>query len=107
MVTWKAWWGSLQPSMRSLSRTSKLPRAIGPDDNWEELQKGGINGFFTVVASLSWWFAELKTDPQRKDFEAASDVLWAQQQVIAHLCGVNSSADRVVSRQSKRVGHAN
>jgi hypothetical protein len=84
--TWKAWWKSLQPSLRATARFSKLPRAIGPDDDWESLQKGGINGFFTVVASLSWWFAEVKSDTQKKDFNnTVSDVLWAQEQVIASL----------------------
>jgi hypothetical protein len=52
--TWKSWWKSLQPSLRAITRFSKLPRVIEPDNNWEGLHKGGINGFFTIVASLLW-----------------------------------------------------
>jgi hypothetical protein len=90
-LAWKAWWKSLQPSTRVSSR-SKLQRKIGPDDSWESLQKNGINGFFTIVASLSWWFAEAKTDAQIKDFNYfAADILWAQEQIISKLCGLSET----------------
>jgi hypothetical protein len=85
--TWAKWWGSLQPKSRVL-RGKPLQRSVDADEGWGELMKGSINGFFTVVMSLAWWWQGVKSAPQRKVwFEAVDDVRWVQDQMIMKLHG--------------------
>jgi len=85
MTLWKKWWVSLQPSSRG-QHGRKLRRVVNEDEEWEELQKGSINGFFTVVISLSWWLTAATTPAHHKAFlEVVEDVSWVQDQIIAKL----------------------
>jgi len=84
-MSWKAWWLSLQPDSR-VQQGSKLRRVHVTGEKWEKLSKGGINGFFNIVVSLSWWWAAVKSSAQRKVFmEMLEDVSWVQDQVISSL----------------------
>jgi hypothetical protein len=77
---WKTWWVGLQPESRN---KGKLHRIVGPDESWEKLLKGGINGFFTVVVSLGWWWLAVKTPVQRKAWmNMAEDILWVLEQMV-------------------------
>ena len=79
---------SLQPESRIQRGKTPLLRSAGIDEGWEDLMKGGINGFFNVVVSLIWWFQAVKTAPQRKVFtEMMEDVLWVLGQMIGKLQG--------------------
>ena len=85
IMSWKAWWLSLQPDSR-VQQGSKLRQVHVTGEKWEKLSKGGINGFFNIVVSLSWWWAAVKSSAQRKVFmEMLEDVSWVQDQVISSL----------------------
>jgi hypothetical protein len=82
-TVWKRWWAKLQPESR---QGRKLLRVVNVGEEWESLEKGGINGFFNVVASLSWWVVMLNTSAERKVFaEVASDVSWVLDKMIKNL----------------------
>lgn len=52
-------------------------------ETWAETKKGGLNGFYNVVVSLSWWMTAVKTDPERAEFDAAlADALWVLNQMV-------------------------
>ena len=85
VTLWRKWWISLQPSSQ-VKQGRKLCQAVDDHEEWEELQKGSINGFFTVIISLSWWLTAAKTAAQHKIFlEVVEDVSWVQDQIIARL----------------------
>jgi hypothetical protein len=89
VIAWKKWWMSLQPASRIQRGKTPLLRSMEIDEGWEDLMKGGINGFFNVVVSLVWWFQAIKTAAQRKVFtDMMEDVLWVTGQMISKLQGV-------------------
>ncbi|EIW58984.1 uncharacterized protein TRAVEDRAFT_94514, partial [Trametes versicolor FP-101664 SS1] len=55
-VSWKRWWVSLQPSLRTNDEAWPLPRSepVNPSD-WDIVARGGCNGLFLVVLTLAWW----------------------------------------------------
>jgi hypothetical protein len=54
-------------------------------ETWSEIRKGGINGFYNVVASLGWWLQATKTDQEVAEFNAMlKDVLWVSEQMIQY-----------------------
>jgi hypothetical protein len=74
VAAWKKWWISLQPESR---QQRKLIRSVEAGEKWEELRKGSINGFFTVVISLVWWYAAIRNPAQSKVHrEMVEDVSW-------------------------------
>jgi hypothetical protein len=74
VAAWKTWWISLQPDSR---QKRKLLRVVDAGEKWEELRKGSINGFFSVIISLVWWYAAIKNPAQSKVHrEAVEDVSW-------------------------------
>ena len=76
-TTWKKWWTSLQLESRCKPGTNKLPRDVNAMEQWEELCKGGLNGFFMVVVSLVWWKAAIKNALQGKIYrDTLEDVSW-------------------------------
>jgi hypothetical protein len=88
---WKKWWTSMQPAARVHGK-GNLKRQTDIQEGWEELMKGGINGFLNVVVSLAWWYQAIKTSAQRKLFmEMVEDVGWVQDQIIG---GLRSSEKR-------------
>jgi hypothetical protein len=77
---WRKWWVHLQPESRE---KRKLRRIVQPGEAWEELRKGGVNGVFNVVVSLSWWSAVSQTATQQKAFhEMVEDVSWVLDEMI-------------------------
>ncbi|KAH8108915.1 hypothetical protein DFH11DRAFT_1484489, partial [Phellopilus nigrolimitatus] len=72
---WIKWWVSLQPEWR---RGDSLPlsREMRDGEQWVETRKGGGNGIFLVVLSLSWWASAL-VDGSNREFDLAlDDVCW-------------------------------
>ncbi|KAH7904230.1 hypothetical protein BJ138DRAFT_964138, partial [Hygrophoropsis aurantiaca] len=53
--TLSAWWTHLQPSWRVPATGNTLSRTVPEGETWEELMKGGGNGYFTVILALCWW----------------------------------------------------
>jgi hypothetical protein len=81
-----AWWASLQPESRRQKGTKKLLQVVQIGEIWEGLRKGSINGFFTVVMGLAWWFTAIKGPNLPSAFtDMAQDVLWVQKQIIKSL----------------------
>jgi hypothetical protein len=86
-TAWKGWWILLQPSSR-VKRRNNLVHTVDPNETWDGLKKGGINGFFNVVVSLGWWSEASMKPAQHKMFmEMVKDVLWVQEKIIATLDG--------------------
>ena len=80
---WKAWWIDLQPESREGER---LLRIATPGESWDIQRKGGINGFFNIVVSMSWWCSAVKTTAQKKLLsDMADDVAWVLTQMIGSL----------------------
>ena len=91
---WKAWWIGLQPESRE---GEKLLRIVTPGERWEVLQKGGINGFFNVVVSMSWWCLAVKTPAQKRLLsEMVDDVAWVLTQMVGSLDNVEKSRKRSI-----------
>lgn len=77
----------MQPAWRKL----KIPASSEPisalrqvDGSWEELDKPGLNGFFSVVAALNWWGAHTDFGAGRCELwhAAVADVCWVMRQII-------------------------
>jgi hypothetical protein len=110
VAAWKGWWASLQPASRRLAG-HKLCQVVEAGEKWEELRKGTINGFFTVVISLTWWFPLIKNAAQGKVFkETVDEVLWVLEWLVeSRMSGkkrASGSAQEDNQRGSKRYVHA-
>jgi hypothetical protein len=82
VASWKKWWTSLQPKSR-VQKGGKWSHEVDDGEEWEDLRKGSINGFFNVVVSLASWCVALKTGAQQKLFgEVVKDVSWVMDQMI-------------------------
>jgi hypothetical protein len=80
--SWMAWWRSLQPPERKEKGAEVLAKVILGGDSWVELRKGGINGFFCIIMSLSWWLAAAKAENRLNDLvEVLTDVSWVLEQM--------------------------
>jgi hypothetical protein len=98
---WKAWWIGLQPEARE---HEKLLRIAMPGERWEDLRKGGINGFFNVVVSLSWWCSAVKTAAQKKLLAVmADDVAWVLTQMIGSVGNVEKPGKRSLENEKDGV----
>ncbi|KAI0074004.1 hypothetical protein K474DRAFT_1572838, partial [Panus rudis PR-1116 ss-1] len=52
---WKKWYSGVQPKSRDTT-TWPFKRDVSPDNcDWGVLLRGGPNGFFLIIVSLSWW----------------------------------------------------
>jgi hypothetical protein len=87
--SWKKWWVSLQPVERKDGCESfdDLVRDELEDVTWTELSKGGLNGFFSIIVSLSWWLkVGIDREDQLLELEGVfKDVLWVEDQIIQSL----------------------
>ncbi|PBK59714.1 hypothetical protein ARMSODRAFT_854145, partial [Armillaria solidipes] len=64
---WWAWWRSLQPEWRELTGVGPFKAdGLVMDRSWPELEtpKSGVNGMYSVVASLAWWGVHLGDDAE-------------------------------------------
>jgi hypothetical protein len=50
---WKGWWTVLQPKLHLID-SWPLTQEGPVKEGWENLMKGGGNGFVLVILSLSW-----------------------------------------------------
>ena len=76
----------MQPKSRVQQKGSKMSHVVDENEDWVELKKGSINGFFNVVVGLAMWWTAVKTGAQRRVFlEMVNDVSWALDQMMAKL----------------------
>jgi hypothetical protein len=87
---WLKWWVHLQPECRG--EWPELSREISQFSVWQELQKGGPNGFFLILLSYCWWGAyRLSHDGNpiepghSKWTNLFADIEWVLDQMIADL----------------------
>ena len=78
---WVMWWVSLQPK----SRCGRELLRVDEEEKWDDLCKGGPNGFFTLVVSLGWWVAANDDEGKELLDEMVSDVSWVLKQIIKML----------------------
>jgi hypothetical protein len=82
------WWVELQPASRE---REKLLRVVEDGEQWEELQKGSINGFYNVVVSLGWWVQAATTESEHIEVgRMISDAVW----VVVQMLGTTHPAKR-------------
>jgi hypothetical protein len=87
---WLKWWAHLQPECRG--EWPELSHDISEFGVWQELEKGGPNGFFLILLSYCWWGAyTLSSDgdaiePGHSTWTATfADMEWALDQMIKDL----------------------
>jgi hypothetical protein len=98
--SWKKWWVHLQPAERKAGEDfESLTRWGTKNSDWTDLARGGVNGFFSVVLTLSWWLNAVTTDKEGLlELEAIfEDVLWVQDKIIFSL-----RQSKVPTRATKR-----
>jgi hypothetical protein len=83
-AAWITWWTCLQPSWRGLNLTRKKPEE---HESWENICKGGNNGFFIVMITLAWW--KVNGGASNQFQEMLEDVMWVCEQMMESL-GVES-----------------
>ncbi|KAG1891794.1 uncharacterized protein F5891DRAFT_964070 [Suillus fuscotomentosus] len=104
---WWSWWLTLQPEWRRCQAPTLMTRAILPrtdDGSWDSLNKPGTNGMLSVVATLKWW-ADDADGKGHEDLcwkEAADDVVWVLDQLIASRSALKS----MVCSGSKKQGRS-
>lgn len=69
---WWGWWNGLQPEGRPLSGPEGV-QDVPQVADWTALDKPGVNGFLTVVATLAWWGAKLKEEKHATQLERLED----------------------------------
>jgi hypothetical protein len=74
---WITWWTSLQPSWRGLNLARKKPME---HESWEQICKGGNNGFFIIMITLAWWKVHGGASDQFQ--EMLEDVMWVCEQMM-------------------------
>jgi hypothetical protein len=106
--SWKKWWVHLQPAERKVegSEFADLVRDGLDDIDWTELSKGGSNGFFSIIISLSWWLKAVINDSgddgELSEVESImEDVSWVLDQIIRSTQPKRIIAEPV-ERQMKR-----
>lgn len=91
-ASWKAWWQGLQPDWRQASWPPSQVQVAETQDEWEGLDKGGRNGIFVVVLTLSWWWSSAVDAGTSMDEVkvAVEDVRWVMG-VMAKVLGKRPS----------------
>ncbi|KAI0037316.1 hypothetical protein FA95DRAFT_1466964, partial [Auriscalpium vulgare] len=80
---WRAWWIGMQPEQQGVTWPLARPTVV-PTEGWDELLKGGNNGFVIILFTLSWWCGAAKTDAEQNEWASAiEDVEWVLTQLVA------------------------
>ena len=84
--SFKEWWASLQPAGR-ITASGAFTHTISDGETWGKTQKGGPNGFNTVLIALSFWLGAVtkaKAEPKECE-EMIQDVLWVVDSMLTAL----------------------
>ncbi|KAF8834543.1 hypothetical protein BDN67DRAFT_985248 [Paxillus ammoniavirescens] len=112
-----AWWCALQPTWQDLTvpiHGYALVKLHNISGDWTTLDKPGLNGFYSILAAISWWGAELSD--QASNWQLAlwdavvDDVHWTMEQIIksqhspeshGQKCGASNS-ENCPTKQTQR-----
>lgn len=101
-VRWRVWWESLQPVWRD-NEDWPPHRDVPEDEDWLQLRKGGPNGLFHVIISLTWWAAQCHTKKDRLAYTSAQeDVVWVLQLVYSYLADLKQAGKSTTCVPAKR-----
>ncbi|KAI0713991.1 hypothetical protein C8Q76DRAFT_601935, partial [Earliella scabrosa] len=79
IASWRKWWSRLQPAERR-SDESVWPLLRNPPADaasWSDVRRGGCNGLFMVLMTLSWWLRALDEGGDTAELRSAvEDVTW-------------------------------
>jgi hypothetical protein len=78
-AAWWTWWIAQQPKWRE---ARKLLRDTRKGETWSQLRRGGNNGIFMLIVSLSWWLGAIG-EPSNDVLKAIGDVSWVLDQLLA------------------------
>lgn len=103
-VAWRSWWEFLQPAWRE-SETWPPVREVPADENWASLRRGGPNGIFHILVTLSWWSGKCLTTHDRDAYVSAQeDVKWVFEQIYFSLEDQNRSEKSTSATSSSKRG---
>lgn len=81
--SFNVWWTSLQPTSRITSDNGRLSRNVTPDEAWSKTRKGGKNGFYTILLTLSFWIRRATLPAEQSAYEnLIDDVVWVVNQML-------------------------
>jgi hypothetical protein len=80
-TSWQKWWRELQPKWRLLADGTLSREVPNEGEEWEMIYRGGANGFFMIVLTLSWWVAALDGHVDEELRNVLDDITW----VVGHL----------------------
>lgn len=78
----KAWWRWLQPVWRLPKDDEQPLLRTGGDSSWDRLRVRGINGLFSVLSLLSWWYQFADGNVGADWEELVDDVCWVVSSLI-------------------------
>jgi hypothetical protein len=65
-------------------RAEELLQIADAGEEWVELRKGSINGFYNVVVSLGWWIQATMTAPELAEVtRMLKDAIWVVDQMLS------------------------
>jgi hypothetical protein len=90
-ATWMLWWIKMQPVWRE---GESLVKVQSTNTDWEPILRGGSNGLFLVVTSLSWWVYAIGPDNQFHSelVKAITDVEWVLSELVTVLSSGKTEA---------------
>lgn len=90
-LEWCAWWLVIQPSWRQEVTNSSWPpsQVTASKSDWTPLKKAGLNGFYLVMLTLSWWAWAIAKSPvpiPYTEFDVAvADAEWVLSNIVLQL----------------------
>jgi hypothetical protein len=90
----------MQPDSR---RGGELLRIANQGEQWVELRKGSINGFYNVVVSLRWWIQATATPLEVTEVtRMLDDAIW----VVDQMLGTIRAGKRSPDNDNPLAGHS-
>jgi hypothetical protein len=75
-TSWQTWWRGLQPEWRRLADGTLSREVPDEGEEWEAIYRGGANGFFIIVLSISWWVLALDGKADEGLQDVLADTTW-------------------------------
>jgi hypothetical protein len=102
--SWWAWWESLQPGWRITNGRPFSQQIPLGGETWQSVYKGGPNGFFIVVLTISWWLLSINKVFNDEFSQAFNDLLWVSDRMISIRSGkrLNDDSSGSNTRSNKK-----